>query len=254
VQRRSLTTGLGVLALVLLCIGLVVAMAPATWMTRLLAGQTNGAVVLTDPEGSLWSGRGHFALGDSRWSAPLRWSLSPLPLLWGHVDLELTLEGPSGSAARLMADGRGAALMATTLMFPAAALAGVWRQSLPVATGGEVTLATPGVSLVDDVAAGEVTLRWQHARLADSDGQVLDLGDVATTLRARGAGFAGTVANSGGDASLSGNLALSARGSSVDLTITPRDARPPPFMRALALLGTPASGGGTRLTWQAREP
>lgn len=153
-----------------------------------------------------------------------------------------------------MADGHGAALTATTLTFPAAALAGTWRQPLPVAIGGEITLATPGASLRDDVAVGEVTLRWQRARLADSNGQVLDLGDIATTLRARGNGFAGTVANSGGDATLSGDLVLSSRGSRVDLTVTPRDPNPPPFMRALSLLGTPASGGGTRLTWQAPQP
>jgi hypothetical protein len=254
VQRRRLTSGLGALALVLLCIALVMAMAPATWMARLLDAQSDGALVLTDPAGSLWSGRGHLALGDSRWSTPLGWSLSPLPLLWGHVDLKLALEGASGSPAHLMADGRGMALLATTLTIPAAALAGIWHQPLPVAVGGEIALATPGASLLDDVAAGEITLRWQHARLADSNGQVLDLGDVATTLRSRGAGFAGTLANNGGDATLSGDLVLSSRGSSVDLTLTPRDPRAAPFMRALALVGTPASGGGTRITWQARQP
>ena len=81
---------------------------------------------------------------------------------------------------------------------------------------------------------------------ADSNGQVLDLGDVTTTLRAHGSGFAGTVANTGGDAELSGDLVLSPRGNGVDLTVTPRDPHPQPFMQALALLGTPASGGGTR--------
>jgi hypothetical protein len=223
-------------------------------MARLLAAQSEGAIVLSDPAGSLWAGRGRLAFGDSRWSTPIRWSLSPVPLLWGHVDLELAVEGAPGSPASLMANGRGIALTATTLTFPAAVLAGAWQQPLPVAIGGEITLATPGASLLEDVAAGEFTLRWQHARLADGNGQVLDLGDVTTTLRAHGAGFAGTVANTGGDAALSGDLVLSPRGNGVDLTVAPRDPHPQPFMQALALLGTPASGGGTRIKWQARQP
>jgi hypothetical protein len=223
-------------------------------MTRLLAGQLNGALVLTDPEGSFWSGRGHLALGGSRWSAPIRWSLSPWPLLWGRVDLDLAPEGASGLPSRLTADGHGVALTATTLTIPAAALAGSWHQALPVAIGGEVTLVTPGASLHDDAAVGEITLRWLRARLADNSGQVLDLGDITTTLRARGNGFAGPVANSGGDATLSGDLVLSSGGSSADLTVTPRDLNPSPLMRGLSMLGTPAPGGGTRLRWQAPQP
>ena len=82
---------------------------------------------------------------------------------------------------------------------PAAALAGVWRQSPPVAIGGEVTLATPGVSLVDDVAAGVVTLRWQHAR-AQSGSSVTSGSDGTAPRSAPGrrrAGHAGATDKTG---------------------------------------------------------
>ena len=245
---------MGALVLVLLCVALAIAMAPATWMARLLAGQLNGALVLTDPDGSFWSGRGHLALGGSRWSAPIRWSLSPWPLLWGRVDLDLDPEGASGPPARLTADGHGIVLTATTLTIPAAALAGTWHQPLPVAIGGEVTLVTPGASLRDDAAVGEITVRWLRARLADNSGQVLDLGNIATTLRARGNGFAGTVTNSGGDATLSGDLVLSSGGSSANVTVTPHDPNPSPLVRGLSMLGSPRRAAAHVSNGRLRQP
>jgi general secretion pathway protein N len=254
---RVRTFALAVSVALALCI-LLAAMVPASWMARAVYEATQGSVAITDVQGSLWSGQGRLALGNGRWSPPLAWSLSPWPLVTGNAKLELTLANAAPLAITL--NRHGVALSAGTLTLPASALVALAHLPLPVAPGGEVTLSTPGAGFADRNAHGSIDLRWQGARIADAQANTLDLGSVTLALRAEGGAFAGMLANSGGDAAISGRLALGMNAApSIDLTLTPRNnARDgarngaSPLLQALAMFGAPAPGGGTRLRWNAR--
>jgi hypothetical protein len=251
-QRSRLSFTLGALLLALVCIGTIIALAPATWLGPLLAAQSGDKLVISDATGTLWSGTGRVALGSSRWSAPVHWTLSPWTLLRGRVEIAVAL-ADSAPPAHLSVDGDGVTLAATTLTLPAAALAGAFGIPMPLALGGDVTLTTPGAAWHAKGAEGAFTLQWLGARLGDSGGRGLDLGSLSATLAAHGDGFGGTLSNNGGDAAIAGTLALAATASSIDLTITPRSPNPPPLLQMVKLLGSPVDGGGTRVQWQNRR-
>lgn len=249
--RRTVITTLMVIGLVVAALALVAALAPATWVASLIATQSKGTMSLTEAQGTLWSGRGTAVLGGGRWAAPVRWTLSPWALLHGRLELALAPQDTAALPAQVSADSHGYALAATSVTLPAAALLGSLQKVLPISLGGDVTLSTPGAALRDGAASGELTLRWQAARLADAAGRALDLGTIATTLRARDGAFAGTLANTGGEAALTGDLVAGLAGSSIDITVVPRTGSPSPLLQTLALFGSQVPGGGTRIRWQS---
>ncbi len=78
----------------------------------------------------------------------------------------------------------------------------------------------------------------------------LDLGELRTTVTARGDGLAGPVTNEGGDVALRGEWSLRAGdGLVLTLRITPRRAGETELARALATFATP-DGGDYRVVWR----
>jgi general secretion pathway protein N len=158
--RWALAGAMAGLALVL------VMHAPARWLAGALAGASGGAVLLAEPQGSVWSGSAQLVLtggAGSQDSAALagrvHWHLSPtLTGLRARISADcctptsaLTLHvSPRWGGAQLtLADGQS--------VWPAALLAGLGTPWNTIQPQGELTLATQDLHV--EWAAGRIGLQ-----------------------------------------------------------------------------------------------
>lgn len=233
--------GLIALGLVVLALGLLVALFPASWAWR-LAGDKPAQLQVGPIHGSVWQGRAE----DLRYAGldlgTLHWRLSPAQL-WGRTDLHLRLQGAlyHGKAEITRSGdtltGRDVHLEATVDTLP-------------------VTLGTPAMhprgTLVVDIDRVELHDRWprtleghvtwQDAELADRFDTV-PLGDLRADLGERnGSVLVAKLSDGGGPLALSGTVEVSPLGWRVDAVL--RTRKDTPLMhRVIAQLGQPSSDG-----------
>jgi len=155
--------------------------APARWLAAALAGATGGAVLLAEPQGSVWTGSARLVLAGgagSQDSAALpgrvQWRLRPaLTGLSAQVSADCcTRAGPLALHASPRWGGAHVALADGESALPAALLAGLGTPWNTLQPQGELALATHGLRI--DWAAGrmsvagqaEVTARHLSSRLS----------------------------------------------------------------------------------------
>ena len=167
-------------ALAGLLLTLVVA-APARWLAGALAAASGGAVLLAEPQGSVWSGSARLTLtggAGSRDSAALpgrvHWQLAPALL---GVRARLSADCCTGAAplqARLAWRWGGARLTLESgqSVWPAAPLAGLGTPWNTIEPRGELALATEGLQIdwtngrVGVQGSAELTARGLSSRLS----------------------------------------------------------------------------------------
>jgi len=245
-------TRISIAALWLFVVAIVamLALAPATWADRRIAGMSDGKIRINDARGTVWRGRG--ALGDSRgtWRIPVAWRIAPLALVRGVLDIEFDAPPAGGGPRGRIEAGNGwIDLHNVELRVPAAALRALAPAALPAEAGGEWLLNSAAFRYGESRPEGVIDLRWERARLA-SNGSALDLGTLTVHLVPQGVELAGTLANLGGDARIDGDVVLAANGATVRANIAAGPDVPPDITRTIAALGTADANGVVHVQWQ----
>jgi len=135
------------------------------------------------------------------------------------------------------------------LSLPAAAFQSATGEPAIVTLFGEITVEAEVLRWSGSSGDGGLRAQWPSARIAAA-GMTAFLGTLTMTLAPRGAQLAGTIANTGGEVGIAGNIAFDAKNVELDATISPLAATPPLLGRALTLLGATDSSGAVRLRWR----
>ncbi|HET9046494.1 MAG TPA: type II secretion system protein N [Casimicrobiaceae bacterium] len=226
----------------LLVVIAAIALAPASLVDTTLRSATTGRLHLTDAAGTVWRGRGALTDASGTWQTPIAWRASPLAVLRGGIDVELSPQG------RIVANG-GVELRDLRVALPAVALGSALPAVPAIDLGGEVTLDAPLFRYDGRSGDGALALRWERAR-AVVNGTLVDLGNVTARVTPQGDGLAGVLANEGGVLRVAGNVALSNEKIVADAILTPAPGLPPAIAQALAALGPADASGAVRVSWR----
>ena len=232
----------------LVYLALLLAWAPASLLGWALPRFTRQAVMLEQPQGTVWNGSAAGlrvqAAGRPQQLGSVDWRLRPLDLLSGRLGYRLQLAGAGIDAtATLRAGLLGTELREVRAELPASLL-GQFSADLALwQPGGRLALDAGRLVLGKQGAAGKATLRWRDA----VSGRVnQSLGSYRADLDGTDQGLAIKLSTEGGALVLQGaGLWNPKRGLSFNGL-----ARPTPASRAqldglLSLIG-PAQGDGSR--------
>jgi hypothetical protein len=241
---------LALLALLLL-VGALIALAPASLVDARIAGATGGAIRLADAAGTAWWGQGRIAEARGRWQVPIAWHIDPFALLRGRVVATLPATADSAVRGYVVAASKVLQVHDLHLRIPAAALESAWPQ--PPVPRLDGTIELDGTTFRIDGMQGEGALdaRWVGAR-ALMAGATLDLGTVAAHARPAEDGISIVLSNRGGDLALAGTLDVRSGALSLDATLTPSAALSPPMALLLRSLGPATPAGAIHVTWQGQ--
>ncbi|MGI8896554.1 MAG: type II secretion system protein N [Casimicrobiaceae bacterium] len=238
------------LSAVVLLLAAIAVLAPAALLDWRLAAVTQGRLRLADSEGTVWNGRGVLTDAPGTWSVSVAWRVQPVALLGGVLDVTLyPVRGASEPRGEVRLSQSEITLKNVALSLPAAALQNASGDPAIVTLFGEITVEAEALRWDGRRGDGVLHARWPSARIAVADVTAL-LGTLTMTLVPRDARLAGTIANTGGDVGIAGNVAFAAESIELDATITPLAATPPLLARMLALLGPADSSGAVRLRWR----
>jgi general secretion pathway protein N len=233
---------------VLAYLALLLAWAPASLLAWALPRVTQQAVMLEQPQGSMWHG-GAAGLWVQAAGKPQRlgrvdWHLKPLDLLSGRLGYRLQLGGSGIDAmATLRAGVRGGELRDVRAALPASLLGQFSRDLALWQPGGTLVLDAERLAFGRGGAGGKAALRWRDA----VSGRVNQpLGSYRADLEGTERGLAIKLSTEGGALVLQGSGLWSQKGG-LDFTGL---ARPAPANRAelaglLSLMG-PAQADGSR--------
>lgn len=241
-------------ALVLFCLVIAVVVvalqAPASWVAHRLSAAIGESVQVVDTQGTVWDGRGVLASPDGRWKIPVGWHLKAAPLVRGEVEVELApQEGRDTPRGTLRLARTGFAAHGVVLDLPATVLDSAFAGRAPATFGGEIRVVARELAVEGAQGRGGMTLTWERARLAASDGTSIALGTVTATVVPREGAFVGRITNQGGEVSVDGATTLSRGGVSLDATLAPREGASASAARVLGQLGPPDANGAVRLQW-----
>ena len=243
---------LAALVLFVLVVAVVVLalQAPASWLAHRVSLAIGESVRVIDAEGTVWTGRGVLASPDGRWKVPVAWHLKAAPLIRGEVELELVAQaGRDTPRGTLRLSRTGFTALGLVLDAPATVLESAFAGKSPAAFGGDVRLEARELAMEGAVGRGGLTLRWERARLASSDGRSVSLGTVTATLAPQDGALAGRIDNNGGEVAIDGTTRVSARSVALDARLAPRPGASESASRVLAQLGPPDANGAVHLQW-----
>ncbi len=219
---------LGLVVAGIVAVGALLAIAPATWLDRVIERASAGRLRLAEASGTIWAGQGRLVVGGGNiaGSAPdgtaaiaaspsqpvlsgvalpgrLRWEVAPLPLLLGLIDARLQIDGMKeavrlqGSPLDLRLVNGQLALARTDL----GALGSPWSTVRPAAA---LRLGWEGVSVqrgrfegrlqveLHDVSAALSAVRplgsYRIVVLGQNDRTVIELQTLTGALRLAGQG------------------------------------------------------------------
>jgi len=238
------------LSAVALLLAAIAALAPAALLDWRLATVTQGRLRLADSEGTVWNGRGVLTDAPGTWSVSLAWHVQPLALFRGVLDVTLhSVRGASEPRGAIRLSQSEITLRNFALSLPAVALQSASGDSAIVTLFGEIAIEAEGLRWDGRSGDGVLHAQWPSARIAAAGVTAL-LGTLTMTLVPRAARLAGTIANTGGNVRIAGNVAFTAESIELDATITPLASTPLPIARTLVLLGPIDSSGAVRLRWR----
>jgi len=240
------------LSAVVLLLAAIAVLAPAALLDWRLAAVTQGRLRLADSEGTVWNGRGVMTDRPGTWSVSLAWRVQPLALLRGVLDVTLhPVGGASEPRGEIRLSQSEITLRNVALSLPAVALQSAIGDRGIVTLFGDIAVEAEALRWDGKSGDGVLHAQWPSSRIAAA-GMTALLGTLTMTLVPRDARLAGTIANTGGDVRIAGNVAFTAESIDLDATITPLASTPPPIARTLVLLGPTDSSGAVRLRW--RQP
>lgn len=234
----------------LLLLVAIVGMAPATLADGRLAAATDGRLRIAAAGGTLWRGTGSLTDAGNTWQLPLTWSVAPLALARGALDVTL-------APARDSTQPQGAIVLTTSgvmltdfrATLPAQALARWLPLRDAPALGGDIGIEASAFAWSGSGGQGTINAHWLRARVATAAG-VADLGTVDVAVTPQDKRLQARVTNTGGEVRVNGTISFTSGSSDGDITVTPVPGAPPALMRALASMGKPDADGAVRLTWR----
>jgi general secretion pathway protein N len=235
-----------------LCLAIVAfaAQAPATLLDRRLAAATAGGLRLIDADGTVWRGRGAIGDAQGRWRVPVAWTIAPLALAQGALDVTFDPRGHGDPGGRAVLTPSSVELRDATLALPAEAVGSFMGDRPLPEPGGTLHLEAPSFRYDLRAGNGAIVLRWERARLV-WNGAVVELGTVRGRIAPRGAELTGTLGNAGGALRIDGDFSASATNATVRATLTPGPDVPVEIARLLAALGRADSTGAVRVEWRS---
>lgn len=206
-RRRVLATASKSLALLAILAGSLVALAPASWFDQALQTVSQGVLMLGNPQGRIWQGRGDLQAllpnGRAATLAPVRWSISGTRLLAGELRFTLVSEQTGNLLLDATATHHGVQLHSVRLELPAPLL-GAFTPTLREADlGGTLNLHSDGSQLQNNQLTGKFEIRWLNA--ASSITQVRPLGSYLITLTGQGDALKFSLATLNGELTLAGD-------------------------------------------------
>lgn len=233
-MRRALVF----LVAIVIVVGAVVALAPATIVSHVVESLTKGSLMLAETEGTVWRGRGTVGASPAL-RIPLAWRIAPLSLLQGEAHIAIVPPSAGNTPRADIAARTGAVtLRALDITLPAEAVAALAPRS-GVRLGGELHVTAPSLQWTRASFGGNARVEWSDAQFAISNDAAIRLGTVIADLAAAGDRLAGPVTNAGGDFDVRGTVSLRPAGlPDVALTMTPREGDPAQT-RSLALTARP---------------
>lgn len=213
---------------------------PATLADAGLDAASGGRMRVTDAQGTLWSGAGHFEVraadGRSAYGMPLAWRFRPGALMHARIGYSVQAGAGTGpfpvtvSWSQIEISDARISLPASALVFSAPALA-------PLALSGLIRVEIPGFSIGRGSASGKAVLRWLAAGSALSP--VSPLGDYELRFAADGAAMHASLATLHGPLQLDGQGAwqIGARPAFLATARMPAElhAQLAPFLRLIAV-------------------
>jgi len=180
---------------------------PASWLSWGLTHFSQGTVVISHPQGTLWNGKGeliisyprsrHHAIGDTEWR------INPLWLVTGKVKIAVRVLGEQVQARTRLALGPGKYVIEQTVAtLPAAFVATVYSPASLFGPEGALRIESDSLALDETGITGSATARWLGA--ASSLTPVRPLGDYQLALTGKGGSVALKLSTLKGDLELAG--------------------------------------------------
>lgn len=239
--RRALTVGAGVILLYGI---FLLATLPATWLSKPVSQATRGTLHLLYVDGTAWSGNGRLAMGKTtaRELGQIHWSINPLWLVLGRVQLNVKLTGATTGQGQLQLGYRTLTLKDFDVALPAEIAAALYSPAAFVSPKGFVRLRTGRLDASGKGLNGNAEIFWNDAS-ARLSGDA-PLGDYRLDLAGNGENAQLSLAT------VSGRLQLSGQGQWQTTTGNVRfqgsaSASDPSLGALLNILG-PDQGGGRR--------
>ncbi len=242
--RRALAIGAGAL---LLYAVFLVATFPTAWVAGALAQATRGGWQLQYPDGSLWSGSARLtaAKGAPRELGELRWSINPLWLVLGKVQLNLQLTGPQAQARGALRIGyRSLELKDVEAALPAELAATLYATAAFLDPKGQLRLRTASLAASTKGLDGQAQILWERAGVRMSGAN--PLGDYRLDVTGQGENAQLTLATVSGRLQLSGQGQWQTTTGSLRFQGSAAAAQPDPQLNALLAMLGPDQGGGRR--------
>ena len=238
------------LSAVVLLLAALAALAPAAMLDWRLAAMTQGRLRLADSEGTVWTGRGALTDAQGTWSLALGWRVQPVALLGGVLEVRLNPAfGAHQPRGEIRISRSVIALKNIALSLPAAALQSATGEPASVTLFGEIAVDAEALRWNGSSGDGVLRAEWPSARFTAA-GMTALLGTLTMTLVPRGDRLAGTIANTGGEVGIAGNIAFDAASVELDAIVSPLASTPPLLAGTLALLGPTDSSGAVRVRWR----
>jgi general secretion pathway protein N len=182
-QRLALYCAVGVLVYV----AALVAMMPASWISRALERASQDRLLVRSPTGTLWAGSARvyarersgppLELGELRWKTA--WSGLLAAKLASHVAF-----GGAERPVRVELSPAGVSVQGLDLALPGRVLASFVPGLETFGPTGELRLRAESLRVDDDSILGVAEIQWRHVRLSRAPG--LDLGSHVAKLRGTG--------------------------------------------------------------------
>ncbi|MGH8713005.1 MAG: type II secretion system protein N, partial [Casimicrobiaceae bacterium] len=230
--------------------------APATLVDQRVQAATAGRVRIAAATGTVWHGSGALTLMPGGIRTPIAWRIDPMPLLGGELTGSIEVAGAlRPSEFRVGAEGDFAVQDLMVTMPAAAVLRAAGIPAMLAAAGGTVALDASNLVRHGDRLDGRAKLVWQNATLpGPRAGTRIALGEVRLDAAGSGEQIPATLANSGGDVEIAGNVVLTLRGMPrVDMHARPRAGigaeRSDAVAALLSTVGRSDGAGGFRIVW-----
>jgi general secretion pathway protein N len=182
-QRLALYCAVGALAY----LAALVAMLPASWISRALERASQNRLLVRAPAGTLWAGSAR-VYARERSGPPLelgelRWKTAWSGLLMAKLASDVAF-GDAGRPVHVELSPAGLSLQGLDLALPGRVLASFVPGLETFGPGGELHVRSESLRLDDDSILGVAELEWRRVRMSRVPG--LDLGSHVAKLRGAG--------------------------------------------------------------------
>ncbi len=212
-------------------------------------------VSLSQVNGTLWSGRVTMAVIDGIAFNNFSWSLQPLALLKGKIQVLLRCRIPDGSMQGKVSLGRNTISVHTFVASIPAAFFDKQTKPFGVGLNGSLSAKLSQLVIQDGrIDEAEGTVVWSGAQVVEP--QLVKLGDLKAQWTTEESGeILGVLSDGGGPLQAQGTLKLTSEGK-YDFTgsFRSRDRTQPALLDTLQLFGRPGKDGSIRTALSGELP